>query len=161
MNRAGRTGLGNKLVSVFLTLLALSQSVSGEANSDDLTLDVAVKLKDQYSDDIVSELFAISHDLVKIAKVIELDENGLFHFRIKNPELYEGDMEPSQMVSDGHHRRKRHVENKIENMRNDDRVVWVEAQRYLKREKRNYEIRNIQNYLRSFDLGKTSFNSIL
>ena len=35
----------------------------------DVTMDVAVKLKNEYSDDVVSDLFALSHDLIKVAKV--------------------------------------------------------------------------------------------
>jgi hypothetical protein len=36
---------------------------------DELTSDIAVKLKPEFADDLVSELFATTHDLTKVARV--------------------------------------------------------------------------------------------
>ena len=43
---------------------------SNSDSDDEVALDVAIKLKPEYSDDLVSDLFAASHDLQKIARVI-------------------------------------------------------------------------------------------
>ncbi len=118
-------------------ILVISNVISNDIN--DLTLDVAVKLKKEFSDEIVSDLFATSHDLTKLAKLVELDEDGLYHFRIKNPYFDEEDMHPTQIGHDQkHHRAKRHIEDRIEKLRNDDRVIYVEPQEYLIRQKRLY-----------------------
>lgn len=119
-----------------IVILALSVSVFGHVEEgDDVTLDVAIKLKREYSDDVVSDLFATSHNLIKISRAIELDKDGLFHFRIQNPEFYEEDMRPSQTAG---HRTKRHVLSKIDQLKADNRVAYVREQRYLTRNKRKY-----------------------
>lgn len=38
-------------------------------HDDQFTTDIAIKLKREYSDDLVSDLFAASYDLVKVARV--------------------------------------------------------------------------------------------
>ena len=54
-----------------IVILALSVSVFGHVEEgDDVTLDVAIKLKREYYDDVVSDLFATSHNLIKISRVI-------------------------------------------------------------------------------------------
>ena len=70
-------------------------------------------------------------------KVFDLDENGLFHFRINNAPIDEENMKPSN-VQPRHRRTKRFIENKIDMLRRDDRVDYVMPQLYLKREKRRY-----------------------
>lgn len=69
-----------------------------------------------------------------------MDKDGLFHFRIKNPEFNEEDMRPSQTQSEQKHghRTKRHVQSKIDQLKEDNRVAYVREQRYLTRNKRKY-----------------------
>ena len=104
--------------------------------NDDVASDIAIKLKREYSDDLVSDLFASSYDLIKIARVTELDkENRLFHFRIADmPNLDE--IHPSSRTK----RSKRHVENRLDMLRSDDRVDLVFPLKYLIREKRKHSI---------------------
>ncbi len=123
------------LLTIIAYFLVISNAFSYDI--DELTLDVAVKLKSDFTDDIVSDLFATSHDLTKLAKVVELDNDGVFHFRIKEHDFNQEDMRPTQIGENNkHHRIKRHIEDKIEKIRNDDRVVYVEPQEYLNRQKR-------------------------
>jgi hypothetical protein len=42
---------------------------SSDDDEDDYTLDLAIKLKPEYADEVVSDLFATAHNLRKIAKV--------------------------------------------------------------------------------------------
>ena len=57
---------------MFKLVLILACFVLSTVQSDnsDLTLDFAIKLKRDYADDIVSDLFAESHGLNKVARVI-------------------------------------------------------------------------------------------
>ena len=111
---------------------------SNELDSDDdYALDLAIKLKREYADDLVSDLFATSYGLEKIARVADLGhEHNIFHFKLATPLL-----DTENMASENSHarRRKRHVYNKVEELRLDDRVEYVLPQKYLKREKRNAE----------------------
>lgn len=110
----------------------------------DYALDLAIKLKRDYSDDLVSELFATSHGLEKIARVSELDdEKRLFHFKLNNLLFDSDNMQPVQISADGKKRTKRHVYNKIEVLRQDDRVEYVYPQRYLSRHKRRLKSQEI------------------
>lgn len=105
---------------------------------EQVTSDIAIKLKREYSDDLVSDLFAASYDLVKVARVSELDhEDSLFHFRINDMPMQENDEISSSSSKSHRHRTKRHVDNKIDLLRQDDRVELVFPQQYLTREKRN------------------------
>lgn len=69
------THLSLSQVSISLiVILALSSSVFCHVEEgDDVTLDIAVKLKREYSDDVVSDLFATSYDLIKVARVINYE----------------------------------------------------------------------------------------
>ena len=69
-------------------------------------------------------------------KVSELDhEDSLFHFRINDmPTQVNNEISSFQSHR---HRTKRHVENKIDMLRQDDRVELVFPQQYLIREKRS------------------------
>ena len=103
------------------------------SKNDQVTYDIAIKLKREFSDDLVSDLFATSYDLIKVARVTELDkENRLFHFRIISPS---DELDANELI-ERPKRIKRHVENKIDLMRQDDRVDFVYPLKYLKREKR-------------------------
>lgn len=107
----------------------------------DMTMDVAVKLKCDFSDEYISDLFGESHDLQKIAEIKELspDCGGLYHFRIRNPEFYESDMDPNQIgVSKRGHRTKRHVDDRLENIKRDDRVEFILPQKRLAVDKRDF-----------------------
>lgn len=116
-------------------------------------MDLVVKLKPEYADDIVSDLFALSYDLTKIAKVVEIDRNGLFHFRINNPQFLEEDMHPTQI---GPHRTKRHVDSQIDKLRGDNRVEYVVPQEYLERNKRGLSDSDIDAMLRDLDYSSES-----
>ena len=108
-------------------------------DDDNYALDLAIKLKQEYADDLVSDLFATSYGLEKIARVAGLDqEDNLFHFKLVNPLLDTENMEQDEIPKEDVHvrRRKRHVYNKVEELRQDDRVEYVFPQRYLKRVKR-------------------------
>lgn len=122
-----------KFLNCFLVLTLLrSVLLTSDFHGDDehVTYDVAIKLKREYSDDLVSDLFATSYDLIKVARVRELDkEDRLFHFRIGSPS-------DSDQELDQHKRTKRHVENKIDLIRQDDRVDFVLPLKHLIREKR-------------------------
>ncbi len=71
------------------------------------------------------------------AKAIELD-GDLFHFRMRNIPFEEDGMEPEEAVKKLRRRSKRHIEDKIGMLRQDDRVDYVIEQHYLKREKRRF-----------------------
>jgi len=120
-------------------------------------MDLAVKLKDQYADDVVSDLFALSYDLIKVAKAVEIDKDGLYHFRIKNPQFLEEDMHPTQVG----HRTKRHVENKIDEINNDNRVEYVMLQHYLERQKRSLEIDDIFSDISSQEVDEKDVANLL
>jgi subtilisin family serine protease len=111
-----------------------------DLDDNNYALDLAIKLKEAYADDLVSDLFATSYGLEKVARVAGLDqEDNLFHFKLVNPLLDTENMEQDEIPKEEAHvrRRKRHVYNKVEELRLDDRVEYVLPQKYLKREKRD------------------------
>lgn len=69
-------------------------------------------------------------------KIPELDiENTLFHFKFTNSDLNDEDqMRPFEALKT--HRSKRYIHNKIDSIREDDRVDFVLPQVYLNRHKR-------------------------
>ena len=70
-------------------------------------------------------------------KASELDkEDRLFHFRMTNVP-YDGD-DMSQLKRKRKRRSKRHVDNKLDLLKQDDRVDFVLPQKLLKREKRAF-----------------------
>ena len=95
-----------------------------EAIIDEGNYDLVIKFKRGYDDDLVTDLFATAHNLERIARIFELNENSLFHFKLRD--------------SDKKHRRrrKRYLSNKIDRLQADERIEYVLLQPYLKREKR-------------------------
>ena len=115
-----------------------SENEYTELDDNNYALDLAIKLKQEFGDDLVSDLFATSYGLEKVARVADLDqEENLFHFKLTNPLLDTENMEQNEIPKEAHVRRKRHVFNKVEELRQDDRVEYVLPQRYLTREKRD------------------------
>ena len=137
----------------------LENSVGGDyqnnydaaADDDDLIRDFAVKLKKEYADDFVAELFALTHGLIKVAKVNELDQqNRLYHFKLVdmpnfNDENMNAHEEAESQTRTRHRIRKRHVEHKVETLKSDERVEYVIPQRLLKRHKRTLDDDNDGN----------------
>ena len=144
------------VILFFSTLFILVNFIKCESNQD-VSMDLAVKLKDQYADDVVSDLFALSYDLIKVAKAVEIDKDGLYHFRIKNTQFLEEDMHPTQVG----HRTKRHVENKIDEINNDNRVEYVMLQHYLERQKRSLEIDDIFSDISSQEVDEKDVANLL
>ncbi len=60
----------------FIEEEASSQKNLNHDHEHDVTSDIAIKLKREYSDDLVSDLFAASYDLVKVARV------NIYEFKI-------------------------------------------------------------------------------
>ena len=138
------------VVFLHLGLASHANKYAGYDETQDATdldetyaLDLAIKLKQDYADDLVSDLFATTYGLEKIARVPELDrENNLFHFKLANLLLDTENMQLDEIPIEEQHvakrrRTKRHVYNKVEELRQDDRVEYVLPQRYLNREKRD------------------------
>ncbi|RNA36544.1 hypothetical protein BpHYR1_041378 [Brachionus plicatilis] len=103
---------------------------------EDIALDLAIKLKKEYSDDPVSDLFAASYDLQKIARISDLDDS-LFHFKLYKKSIHsQKSINKSQFNLMIHEKKdkirfKRFIHDKIQNIRNDDRVEYVHTQTYL------------------------------
>ena len=124
------TEIPNLLLIISLLLL-ISQFIQVTRQQSDIASDIAIRLKKEYSDDLVSDLFATSYDLIKVARVTELDnDDRLFHFRINDMPVYNDDSSIYLKRS------KRHLDNKIDLLRQDNRVEFVMPQEYLIREKR-------------------------
>lgn len=121
----------NNLLLIISLLLLISQFIQVTQQQSDVASDIAIRLKKEYSDDLVSDLFATSYALIKVARVTELDnDDRLFHFRINDMPVFSDD-------SSIHLKRsKRHLDNKIDLLRQDNRVEFVMPQEYLIREKR-------------------------
>jgi hypothetical protein len=122
------TSFKNKLSAELIHEL-LSQIFDEEnLESDVKPFDLAVKLKPDYEDDLVSDLFATSYNLEKVARVREFNEhNSLFQFQMKH-----------MQAAGNTKRHKRSVlQDTIEVIQSDDRVEFVVPQPYLKREKRS------------------------
>ena len=95
-----------------------------EPDIDEGNYDLVIKFKNGFDDDLVTDLFATAHNLERVARIIELNDNSLFHFKLRD--------------SDKKHRRrrKRYLSNKIDKLQEDERIEYVLLQPYLKREKR-------------------------
>jgi subtilisin family serine protease len=95
-----------------------------EFDIDEGNYDLVIKFKNGFDDDLVTDLFATAHNLERVARIIELNDNSLFHFKLRD--------------SDKKHRRrrKRYLSNKIDKLQEDERIEYVLIQPYLKREKR-------------------------
>ena len=52
-----------------LLIVCVMASASRAEEPDEYTSDIAIKLKREYADDLVSDLFASSYDLTKVARV--------------------------------------------------------------------------------------------
>ena len=136
-----------------------------EGGVEPLLLDIAISLKRGYTDDLVADLFAASHGIEKVARVIELvltsqsikarlviSYFAYFYF-CSCVKMFEHDDEtgcwfhfkmPADMLlvssssssSEGQ-RQKRHIHHKLSAIRQDDRVHHVLVQSHLKRFKRS------------------------
>jgi subtilisin family serine protease len=91
---------------------------------DDGNYDLVIKFKNGFDDDLITDLFATAHNLERVARILELKDKSMFHFKLRE--------------SDKKHRRrrKRYLSNKIDQLKQDDRIEFVLLQPYLKREKR-------------------------
>jgi hypothetical protein len=128
-------------------------------DEDEYARDIGIKLKKEFADDLVSDLFATSYGLEKVARVDELNnDKTIFHFKLPHRVNSEEESEDGALLDDSlvnyaqemflkskssnhiHRRRfKRHVESKIDLLRRDDRVEFVFPQVYLSRQKRRLE----------------------
>lgn len=115
------------------------------SNEDDVLLnDFVIKLKREFSDDLVSDLFATTHSLEKVARINEFsNDDSLFHFKLKNSDELNRRRKRSVV--------KRFISNKIDLLQKDDRVEFVVPQPALKREKRQEKLDDeILGFVRQF-----------
>lgn len=120
---------------IFICLL-ITHTLNGwneyydDYNDDELNeeiIDLVIKLKNEYSDDIITDLFATTHSLEKVARIDEFSQSKsspLFQFKIKP------------------NRKRLRFKRSIEALEDDERVEFVIPQPRLKREKRELGRRN-------------------
>ena len=103
----------------------LSLSDDGSSIVDEGNYDLVIKFKHGFDDDLVTDLFATAHNLERVARILEFNnERSLFHFKLNDNEKKH------------RRRRKRYLSNKIDQLQEDERIEYVLIQPYLKREKR-------------------------